>query len=86
MAEQLGRAMTVEELRAAVDSDGFVATVVGVDLDDMVGVDLEHFLDNLSEWVTGSIAGLTDIGYKPVGVDGEQVLVEVTGCVEWDSI
>lgn len=42
----------------------------------------EFFLDKLSEKITGSEGGLTDIHHKPVGVEGDNILVEVKASVK----
>lgn len=42
----------------------------------------EYFLDTISKKITGHEGGLTDIYHKPVGVEGSNILLEVTASVK----
>lgn len=52
--------------------------IVEVDLDDIIELDAEGFLDLLSEGLTGSSL-LSDIQYKAVGVKEGMIQIEVQG-------
>ncbi|MEU1811038.1 hypothetical protein [Micromonospora aurantiaca (nom. illeg.)] len=62
--------------------------IVAVPLADLIEWEPDGFNDNAAQWVTGSIVGLTDLSYEPVGVNRQEsaVLIDVTGHVEWDHL
>lgn len=60
------------------DDNGFIKGEVTVGVEDLVGVDLESVLEGLSEKLTGSSV-LSDLSYKPVRVEGESIVMEVSG-------
>lgn len=59
-------------------ANGFVSGKVRVELSEMIGVDLEGFLDLISERLTGSEL-LCDLSYEIVGLSGETPVLLVTG-------
>lgn len=58
--------------------ENYIEGVVNIDLDDIISVDLEGFLDILSKRLTGSPL-LMDISYEVVGNDGNTLKIKVTG-------
>ena len=77
----LQETMTSEELEKNSNSDGDLKVTLVVDIDKLRG-DVDELNDIVSDFITGSECGLTDIGYKLVGAtsDGDAV-VQVTGNV-----
>jgi hypothetical protein len=72
--------LTMDQMRSA--KDHYISTKVLVDLDDIIELDFEGFLDLISELSTDSPL-LTDIGYKAVGVHTNGcIIIEVDGLVE----
>lgn len=79
MMKILNRALTHDEVRGALDDDGYVSGVVRVTLHDIIesnGIDV--FCDVLSNALIGDEL-LMDIGYTVVGNDGNTLLIEVVG-------
>ena len=73
---------TEDALRTMTNNGAeYLVANVGVALWDLVEHDLEWLNDYTSEQITGSTAALEDIGFKPVGVDGEEVVIQVTASV-----
>ena len=70
--------LTTAELIAAADSDNFVTVNIEVGIDTLVDNDFEGFLDFLSSSVTGTEL-LMDIAYKPISVNGESIVLSVSG-------
>lgn len=60
------------------DKNGYISGEVPVHLSDLIGLDLEGALDMFSERLTGGEL-LMDIDYNAVRVEGDQVIVEVSG-------
>jgi hypothetical protein len=61
------------------DAHGFIRDVVPIPLEDIVGLDLEGFLDLASERLTGTCM-LADISYCTAGLDVDgTLLIEVSG-------
>ncbi len=60
------------------DDNGFIKGEVSVGVEDLVGVDLDSVLEGLSEKLTGSTV-LSDLSYKPVRVEDESIVMEVSG-------
>ena len=69
--------LTVKELHAIADEDGYVTVTVPVSLDDLIDYDLEGILDLFCDKVG---IDLSDINYSVAGTteDGS-ILVSVTG-------
>lgn len=82
---RLTRPYTLEELRVMSDGGAkHIEANVGVGLWDLIEHDIEWLNDVVSEQIAGSTVALTDIGFAPVGVDGEEVIIKVTGSVtDW---
>lgn len=57
---------------------GYVSGKVRVELNEMIGVDLDGFLDMISERLTGSVC-LSDVSYEIVGLSGQTPVLLVTG-------
>lgn len=72
---------TREELRSNMDEDGYVEGKVIVDFNQILDIDLEGFLDCLSERLTGSLL-LMNIDYDIVGIVGpNELVINVSGNV-----
>lgn len=82
----LNTPLTPDELRIRVDREDYIEATVAVNFGDVIDGDLEELLDAIAEMVTGSIAGLTDVSYTPVGVENGDVVLEVSGHVEFDNL
>lgn len=72
--------LSEDEIVKSSNAREYVKGVVRICPDDLVGTDLEAFLDELSQCLTGSDL-LMDIGHQWVGWDPErkELLCEVTG-------
>jgi len=80
--DYLRRALTTEEV---VEREGQICEVVRVKLDEIIFNDFECLLDLLSELVLGNYM-LQEIGYKAVGIEDEDILIEVTGYIDEDDM
>ena len=76
----LAKPLTDKQARKMMDDGGFISVVVPLSIGDL-GVGVECLNDAVSNMVLGDPSGLEDILFRPVGVKGEDVLVEVTGNV-----
>jgi len=70
--------MTIEEIKSIRDENNYVEGIVIVDLDDIIGYDLESFLDIISDKLIGSVC-LMDTNYTVFGTEGESILIRVKG-------
>lgn len=81
--------LKVEELRDLEAKDD-IRAVVEVDFNYLLDANLDSFLDFVSERITGSEAGLEDVGYRAVNLSETTdgcVAVEVTaGAITWETI
>jgi hypothetical protein len=73
--------LSVGQVKRRKDAEGFISAVVRLNLDEL-GVGIDCLNDAVSRDILGDDGGLEDISYRPVGVEREFVLVEVTGNVE----
>lgn len=70
--------LTIDQIKASLDEDGYVTGDVLVDISDAIDGDLESWLDLCSERLTGSICGM-DINYDTIGaIDDGTLIVRVT--------
>lgn len=78
--------MNQKELKDAVRKDGTVAVKVVIPFNDIVSFDLEWLNDEVSEKITGSIVGLTNISWDVAGrTTNNEVILKVTGAVEFED-
>lgn len=71
---------TLEELKAKKST--VVSAKVSIPLSDLIWNDQEWLNDEVSERITGSIAGLTEISFEVFGREGkDNVILKVTGDV-----
>ena len=78
--------MNQKELGDNVRKDGSISAKVLVEFNDLVNNDMEWLNDEVSEKITGSIAGLTDISYHVGGrTTSNQIILKVTGQVELED-
>ena len=84
-------ALTPRQLKA-LETSGTIAAIVEVSLNDLIDFDLERLLDHLSERMTGSFCGLSDISYEvaprilgPGRTDLVPIRVEAAELV-WDTL
>ena len=79
--------MSQKELRDNVRKDGTIQAQVVVTLEEVLDNDLDYFNDTVSERITGSIVGLTDISFDLAGsVTGtNEMIIRVTGTVEFED-
>lgn len=85
--EVLTSAMSIEELEKNSNKDGMITAKVVVDLDSLIDNNIEILNDTVSERITGSECGLTDISYKIAGATvNNEVILKVTGCVEFSMV
>jgi hypothetical protein len=79
--------MSKEELKENVRKDGTIKVKVYVPFNDLIDNNLEWLNDEVSEKITDSVAGLTDIDYYVAGRNTKNdVIVKVTANVEFDNI
>jgi len=84
----LTKAMDQKELADNVRKDGTIQAQVVVTLEEVLDNDLDYLNDVLSERITGSEAGLTDISFEVAGsVTGtNDLIIRVTANVEFDNL
>lgn len=79
--------MSKEDLKENVQKSGRILIKVVVSFNDLLGNDLEWLNDEVSERITGSVAGLTDIVYYVAGrTPHNEVILKVNANVEFDNI
>lgn len=78
----LSEPLSMKEMVLATSEDNsFVQGNVAVDLDDVIGCQLEEFLDLLSEQLTGNVC-LLEVRYKVVDtLEDERIVLHVSGDV-----
>lgn len=74
--------LSVKEQVENVNKSGFITVKLLVDLSDVLYNDIESLHDTVSERITGTPFGLTDISYSVAGSSGDQLILKVTGAVE----
>lgn len=79
------RPYTAAELRQMTNNgENYIDVNVGIGLWDLIEHDLEWVNDTVGEQIAGSVVALTDIGYTPVGVVGDEVIINVVASVaDW---
>ena len=78
--------MNQKELKEAVRKDGTVQAKVLVSFENILAHDLDDLNDDVSEKITGSIAGLTDISYSVAGRNtNNEIILKVTGVPELED-
>lgn len=70
--------LSYEQIKIMQKNDGMIKGVISVDLHECINLDLEGFLDLISERLTGSLL-LSNSDYKLIDMDGDCLLFEVTG-------
>lgn len=80
----LNKPLTPKELDELKDKQGNVTQTLEFDLGDIIDNDIEWLNDEVSERITGSTIGLTDISFKAVGAKKsiDKTFIKVTGNVE----
>ena len=79
--------MTEKELKENVRKDGTIQAKVLVDFNNLVNYDIEELNDEVSDMITDSVAGLTDISYKVAGrTTSNDVILKVTANVEFENL
>ena len=69
--------LTHEQIIERREEDGFITGRVLLDLEALIGADLESFLDQLSESLVGSSLGM-DISYEAVAISEGSIVFQVT--------
>lgn len=83
----LTKPMTEKELTDNITKSGKISAKLVVDLNDLVNNDIDWLNDELSERITDSVAGLTDIEYTVAGrTTNNEVILKVTATVEFDNL
>lgn len=78
--------MNQKELKEAVRKDGTVAAKVLVPFEKVLDNDIEWLNDEVSEMITGSIVGLTNIDFNLAGrTTSNELILKVTGVVEFED-
>lgn len=79
--------MNQKELSDNVRKDGTIQAQVVVTLEEVLNNDIEYLNDIVSEKITGSIVGLTDISFEVAGsVTGtNELILRVTGTPELED-
>lgn len=74
--------LTLEQIKKREDENGFIEGIIPVDLNEIINLDKEQFLDLVSERLTGCTA-LCNIDYSVIGSVGPQtILINVSGTTE----
>lgn len=74
----LSKPLSADEMVRQMEENGVVEGVVGIELSKVIPLDLEGFLDAVSEKLTGSCS-LSGIDYTLVGHDGDTLHLRVIG-------
>jgi hypothetical protein len=77
----IDKPLTKKQVKAIQAADGSIEVAVALDLDDIVGVEYEDFLDLLEQKVLKT-GVLCDFSYKLAGAEGDGLVVVVNGTVE----
>ncbi len=78
--------MNQKELRDNVRKDGTVQAKVLVSFNNVLANDLDYLNDDVSEKITGSSAGLTDICFDLAGrTTKNELILKVTGVPEFEE-
>ncbi|TLX16000.1 hypothetical protein [Rhizobium sp. MHM7A] len=64
-----------------VSEHGQIVGTISVDINDLIGLNLEGALDMFAEKLVGSEL-LTDIAYTPKGVEDGEIIIEIKGNIE----
>ena len=72
--------LSKKQVEKRKNEEGFITVIVSLSLEEL-GVGVECLNDVVSDMVLGESSGLEDVSYSPVGIAGDEVLVEVTGNV-----
>lgn len=83
--EVLIEPLTVDELNE-LSNNGVITAKVLVDFDLVVQGDIENLNDTVSNFITGSDIGLSDISYSVAGNKGEDLILKVTGMVNFEYL
>ena len=79
----LVKPLTLTELEEQRKKDGTIRVKLVVDLFDLIDNDMEWLNDEVSERITDSTCGLTDLSYKVAGrTTNDEVIIAVTGNVD----
>lgn len=84
MTVRIDGPLTKEEIRQnAQEHDGEIVVIIAVELERIACSSEDGTLEGLNDIADEEILGvgggcLMDLAYKPVGVDGDKVLIEVT--------
>lgn len=71
--------MTEKELRDNMDENGYIEADVIIGFHNILNVDMETFLDCISEAATGSPL-LMDVAYQAIGIaDKDNLIIRVRG-------
>lgn len=82
----LAQPMNQKELKENVRKDGTIQAKVLVSFENLVAHDLDDLNDDVSEMITGSIAGLTDISFQVAGRNtNNEIILKVTGTPELEE-
>lgn len=95
MTVRIDAPLTKQEIRQNVkEHDGNLVVIIAVELERIACSSEDGTLDGLNEIADEEILGvgggcLMDLSFKPVGVDGDKVLIEVTAdpsaIDDWDE-
>lgn len=77
----LEKPLTRDQIKELQKDSGVLTVVIPMDFYDLVDNDMEGVNDIAECDIVDSGGTLTDISYKPVGVDNGSILVEITGVV-----
>ena len=73
--------LTLQELKDKSTKQGILTSKLLVGLDELIDGDIDDLNDTVSERITGSCCGLTDISYEPMGSVRGNIVLRVTGNV-----
>lgn len=73
--------LSISEIKEQMDEDHYIHNIVSVNIYNIIDMNFDQFLDHLSILLTGTDI-LSDINYKMVGIDDDNILFKVSGNVD----
>lgn len=86
MHEILESVMTFKELSEAVNKHNVINVHLLFDLTQLIEYTIDDLNDVVSEKITGSPVGLSDISYKTIAAKASQIVLTVSGVVNFEQL
>lgn len=82
----INKPFNYEEIQKKLDKEGYIGCIVRIRFSDIVHGSKEDIDELISEAITGSLCGLTNICYKPVKIEDNDLLLMVEGMPDMDLL